>query len=124
MDEKELFFDENESWINLDSGIATIGITKESANKVKEFIFINLPKISQVIKKGEVYVSLEAVKWSGHLQSPLSGEVIEINQKVFEEPSLINKSPYEAWIVKLKLSNPQEKTSLLTYTQKKELTKK
>jgi glycine cleavage system H protein len=123
MNEKELFFDENESWISIDSDIATIGITKESADKVKEFVFANLPKVGEVVKKGDIYLSLEAVKWSGHIQSPLSGEIIEVNEKIFDDPSLINKSPYDTWIIKLRLSNQQEKASLLSYEQKQEIKK-
>ena len=123
MDEKKLFFDEKESWISIDSDIATVGITKDSAEKVKEFVFIDLPKEGKTIKKGEVYVSLEAVKWSGHIESPLSGEIIEVNHELFDEPSLINECPYDSWIIKLKLSNPQEKASLLTYEQRKEARK-
>jgi len=123
MDEKDLFFDEKESWVSIDSDIATIGITKDSAEKVKEFVFIDLPKKGKTIKKGEVYVSLEAVKWSGHIESPLSGEIVEVNERLFDQPSLINNSPYDSWIIKLRLSNPQEKASLLTYEQRIEAKK-
>jgi len=91
-----------ESWAKISGDTATIGITEESAKKVKEFVFIKLPKKGDKIKKGEKYVSLEAVKWSGHLTSPVSGEVIDVNESLEDNPSKLNKNP-DTWIVKLKI---------------------
>lgn len=94
--------EDGNSWIVTEKGVATVGINKASASKVKEFIFIKLPQKGP-IKKGQTYVSLEAVKWSGHLPSPVSGDVIEVNQELYDEPSRINKDPYGSWIMKVRL---------------------
>jgi glycine cleavage system H protein len=59
---------------------------------------------------------LEAIKWSGHLSSPLSGEIIEVNKPLFDDPSIINKDPYEkGWIVKLKISDKNELKDLMKF---------
>ncbi len=118
-------FNKDYSWVKIEDEVATLGIVKEAANQVQEFVFIMLPQVGRVIKKDEVYVTLEAVKWSGHLTSPVSGEIIEVNQMLFDEPSLINKNPYDSWIVKIKMSDKAELEELMSeeeamvYYQKK-----
>ena len=110
---KDLKYNEDYSWIKLNGDIAIVGVLGTSAKKVKEFVFIQLPKKNKKIKKGERYISLEAVKWSGHLSSPFSGEVIEVNEELFDEPSKINENPYQEWIIKIKLDNKKEIEKLM-----------
>ena len=112
---KDLLYNKDYSWIKIDGDIATLGIIKPSAQKVKEFVFINLPEKGSSIKKGDVYASLEAVKWSGHLSSPLSGVIADVNEEVFDEPSIINEDPYnKGWIAKIKISNKEEVDGLIS----------
>lgn len=111
---KELKYNEDYSWIKIKGDIATVGIIGVSAKKVKEFVFIQLPKKGDNIKQGEKYVSFEAVKWSGHLSSPVSGEIVEVNEELFDEPSKINKNPYEEWIMKIKIEKKEELDNLMT----------
>ena len=109
-----LLYNKDYSWIKIENDIATLGIIKPATDKISEFVFVKLPEKGENIKAGDTYVSLEAVKWTGHLSSPLSGEIIAVNEEVFDEPSIINEDPYKkGWIVKLKLKNPKEKDSLL-----------
>lgn len=110
---KDLLYSKDHSWVRIEGDVATVGITAPSASKVKEFIFIKLPEKGETIRKGESYVSLEAVKWSGHLSSPVSGEIIEVNGPLYDEPSKINKDPYGSWIMRVRMSNPEEKKDLL-----------
>ncbi|MEM7816009.1 MAG: glycine cleavage system protein GcvH [Candidatus Aenigmatarchaeota archaeon] len=110
---EKLLYNKDYSWVKIEGNIATVGVVEPAANKVKEFVFIKLPESGKKIKSGETYVSLEAVKWSGHLSSPVSGEIIEVNEKLFDEPSRINKDPYGSWIMKVRMSNPTEAKSLM-----------
>lgn len=105
---EDLLYNKDYSWVKVKDDIAIVGIIEPAAKKVQEFVFIKLPEKDKEITKGEVYVSLEAVKWSGHLSSPVSGKIIEVNEDLFDEPSEINKNPYESWIMKVKLSNKEE----------------
>jgi len=91
------------SWIKLEGDIAIVGVTKVFMDSIKELAFIELPKPGP-IKAGDTYLSLESVKWSGHVSSPVTGEVIEVNKGLFDEPSKLNKEPYEEWIMKVRLS--------------------
>jgi glycine cleavage system H protein len=102
------FYDDNYTWIQLHEDTISVGIVKPAADLVKEFVFIQLPKVNTKIKRGEVYVSVEAVKWSGHMKSPVSGTIVEVNDSLFDEPSKINKEPYKEWIAKIKLSDNSE----------------
>lgn len=111
---KDLKYNKDYSWIKIDGDVATLGIFEPGAKKIKEFVFIMLPKKGDKLKKGEKYVSLEAIKWSGHLSSPVSGEIIEVNDPLYDNPSEINKEPYKNWIVKIKMSNIKEVDDLLS----------
>lgn len=114
-----LKYDKDYSWIKIDGDTALVGITGPAATKAKEFAFIKLPEKGGKIKQGETYVSLEAVKWSGHLSSPVSGEIIEVNDPLFDEPSKINKEPYKSWIMKVRLDDVKETDNLLTSNEAK-----
>lgn len=99
--------------------VVIVGLIEPSVKKAREFVFINLPKQGSQVKKGDVYVSLEAVKWSGHVPSPVSGEVIEVNSLLFDSPSTINKDPYgKGWIMKVKIKKPEELNLLLDAKEK------
>lgn len=112
---KNLLYNQDYSWLKIDDDIATLGIVKPAADKVKEFVFIKLPEVGKTIKKGDIYSSLEAVKWTGHLSSPLTGQIEAVNDEVFDEPSIINEDPYgKGWIAKIKLTKPEEKNELLS----------
>ncbi|MFW6282900.1 MAG: glycine cleavage system protein H [Minisyncoccales bacterium] len=111
---QNLLYNKDYSWVKIDGDIATLGVIEPATSKVKEFVFIKLPEEGQKVKKGEDYVSLEAIKWSGHLSSPVSGEVVEVNSSLFDEPGIINQDPYKkGWIVKVKMTNKEEKKELL-----------
>ncbi|MDZ7611203.1 MAG: glycine cleavage system H protein [Candidatus Moranbacteria bacterium] len=111
---EDLLYNEDYSWAKVDGDTAALGIVGPAASRVKEFVFVQLPEVGEKLKKGDTYVSLEAVKWSGHLSSPFSGEVVEVNEEIFDEPGKINQDPYgEGWIVKIKLDNKKETEDLL-----------
>ena len=110
---ENLRYNKDYSWVKIDKNIATVGVVGPAAKKVKEFVFIKLPEKGKKIKKGDTYVSLEAVKWSGHLSSPVSGEIVEVNEALFNEPSKINKDPYNSWVMKVKLSDSDEIKELI-----------
>ena len=89
------------SWIKKEDNLLIVGITEEAVKKAQDFVFIELPKKGP-IKEGQVYISLESVKWSGHEPSPVTGEIVEVNDPLFDDPTQINKDPLNAWIMKVK----------------------
>ena len=112
---ENLRYNKDYSWVKLEGDTAVLGVIKPAADRVKEFVFIKLPKKGQAVKAGEVYASVEAVKWSGHLSSPFTGEIIEVHDELFDDPAIINRNPYgEGWIAKIRLAKPEEKDGLLS----------
>ena len=101
------------NWVKLEGEIATIGVTKLGVKKTKEIAFIELPVKGDKFKRGEEYAVMEAVKWAGSLKMPLSGEVIEVNEKLIDDPSLLNKDPYQNWIAKIKIERKEEIEKLM-----------
>ncbi|MFP4112482.1 MAG: glycine cleavage system protein H [Candidatus Woesearchaeota archaeon] len=99
-----LLYNKDSSWIKIEGDIAAIGVIEPIAKVLKEFLFIKLPE-QKTIKAGEVYVSLETLKWSGHLTSPLTGKIIETNESLYDEPNKINEKPYESWILKMEIDD-------------------
>jgi glycine cleavage system H protein len=116
---KDLKYNTDNSWIKIEDNIATIGMIPLACEKVKEFVFIQLPEKEKMITKGENYVSLEAIKWSGHLSSPLSGKIIEVNESLFDEPIKINQDPYGSWIIKIQIGDKAEIDELMQYEDAK-----
>lgn len=100
----DLLYNKDSSWVKVDGDIATVGIIEPSAKIVKEFLFIKLPELKH-LDQGDNYLSLEAMKWSGHLSSPVTGEIIKIHDKLYDEPETINQHPYKQWIIKVKLTD-------------------
>ena len=114
---KDLKYNKDYSWVMIDGKTATFGIIGSCAKKVKEFVFINLSEKGKDIKSGDIYVSVEAIKWSGHLSSPLSGKIIDVNDSLFDEPEKINKDPYGSWIVRLELKDLKDVQNLMDYQE-------
>lgn len=101
-------------WVSVSNGIGTIGITDYAQKALGDVVFIELPSVGTVLQKKDNLGAVESVKAASDIYAPVSGEVVEVNASVSEEPSLINSSPEEnAWIAKIKLSKPEELDLLL-----------
>jgi len=122
---EKLYYNDDYSWVRLDGDTAIVGVSDFGAKLVKQFVFVELPKKGKEIKKGDVYVSLESIKWSGHLKSPVSGTIVDVNESLFDNPEIINKEPYgKGWIMKVKLSDKNELKELMNADQIIEWVKK
>ncbi|MCD6464152.1 glycine cleavage system protein H [Candidatus Woesearchaeota archaeon] len=105
-------------WVKIENDNALLGVTKPAARAVKLFVFAEFCiNKDEVVKKGDDLIILEAEKWSGRLTSPLTGKVLSINEAVVDNPELINKDPYNTWLVKLALEKKQELQELMDSKQ-------
>lgn len=112
---KDLTFTKDHEWIKKDGELFTIGITDYAQDQLGDVVFLELPSVGKIFKKGDPIAVVESVKAASDIYAPLSGEVVEINDEVVTTPELINTSPFErAWLVKLKSSNPDELSELLS----------
>ena len=109
-------------WAKVDGDTATIGITWYAQDALGEIVHFEPPEQGSSVAKDESYGEVESVKAVSDLVSPLSGEVVEVNQAVVGEPEKINEDPYgEGWLIKVRLSDPSEVEELLDVSAYKEL---
>ncbi len=117
----ELKYTEDHEWAKIEGDVATVGITDYAQGELGDVVFVELPEVGTTIEKGDTFGTIEAVKAVADLFAPLSGEVIEVNEKLGSEPETVNKDPYgEGWMIKVKLSNPAEADDLMNADQYKE----
>ncbi|KAJ6946845.1 glycine cleavage system H protein [Populus alba x Populus x berolinensis] len=101
-------------WVKHEGSVATIGITDHAQDHLGEVVFVDLPEADDSVSQGKSFGAVESVKATSDINSPISGEIVEVNTQLSETPGLINKSPYEeGWMIKVKPSNPSEIESLL-----------
>lgn len=97
-----------------DDDIVLIGITDYAQGELGDIVYLELPKVGSTYGKHDVFGTIEAVKAVSELFSPLSGEVVEVNGRLDKEPALVNTDPYgDGWMIKLRLSDPDERDELL-----------
>ena len=120
---KKFKFTKDHEWLNLQEDIATVGITDYAQGQLGDIVFIEMPQVSTKIAASESFGAIEAVKTVADLFSPVSGEVIDINDNLDSNPDLVNSDPYkEGWIVKLKVDNNDEINELMNYDEYQEFT--
>ena len=119
---ENLRYTKEHEWAKMENDMVLIGITDYAQNELGDIVFVELPKIGDTAESMKPCGSIEAVKSVSDIYAPVSGEIIEINQELESNPQLINQDPYgEGWIVKIKMSNPQEWDQLLSPKDYKDL---
>ena len=114
----ELKFTKEHEWVMIDNELATIGISDFAQEQLDDIVSIELPKSGSIFRQGQTIAIVDSVKASSDIYTPISGEIMEINEELIEKPEMINQSPYElGWIVKIKPSNVAEFESLMTKEQ-------
>ena len=110
----ELKYSEQHEWITLEGGVGTVGITDYAQGELGDIVFVELPDVGDVLEKGQSFGTVEAVKTVEDLYSPVSGEVIEINDTLEDNAEQVNSDPYsDGWMIKLRLEKPEEVDQLL-----------
>jgi glycine cleavage system H protein len=118
----ELKYTKDHEWLKIENTFAFIGITEFAQSELGDIVFVDLDSEGEILDKEEVFGSIEAVKTVSDLFMPVSGEVIEYNKLLDDNPELINSDPYgEGWIIKIKISDLTELNSLLNADAYKDL---
>ncbi len=119
---ENLKYTKDHEWARIEDDVATVGITDFAQSELGDIVYVELPEVGSRTVQNESFGTIEAVKAVSDLFAPLSGEVVEVNEALADQPELINKDPYgEGWIIKIKLSNPDEVNNLLSKEQYEEL---
>ena len=102
-------------WVEVDGDTATVGITNHAQESLGDIVFIDLPTVGKEVKSNEELCVIESVKAASDIYAPIDGEVIEINNNLSDDASIVNQDPENTgWIFKLKISNPDQYSSLMT----------
>jgi glycine cleavage system H protein len=119
---EELKYTEEHEWVAIEEDIATIGISDFAQSQLGDVVFVELPEVGDELEAGKPFGVVESVKAVSDVYSPLSGEVVEINEELPDAPETLNTSPYEdGWLIKIRLSDPQELDDLLDVAAYQEL---
>ena len=109
-----LKFTDDHEWLDIDGDIATVGITAHATEQLGDLVFVELPEAGAVFVQGDTAATLESVKAASDVFAPLAGEIIESNDAIVDDPSIVNTDPTGAgWFIKIKLSDPAELDSLM-----------
>src|SRR5947207_6662775 len=112
---EDLKYAKSHEWVRVAGDVATIGITDHAQHELTDVVFVELPAVGRKVKAGEACAVVESVKTASDIYSPVSGEIIEVNKTVADNPALVNTEPYKnGWFYKIKLLQAAEVNSLLS----------
>ncbi|WP_437397461.1 glycine cleavage system protein GcvH [Flagellimonas lutimaris] len=111
----ELKYTKDHEWVKIDGDIATVGITDFAQSELGDIVYVEVETVDETLDKEEVFGTVEAVKTVSDLFLPLSGEIVEFNEALEDEPEKVNSDPYgDGWMVKIKMSEASEVDDLMS----------
>ena len=110
---EDLQYTKSHEWVRIEGDTATIGITDHAQDELGDVVFVELPDVGKTIAAGESFGSIESVKAVSELFAPMSGEVVAVNPQLKDHPESVNTSPHETWMVRLRLTDPSARGSLM-----------
>jgi len=110
----DLKYTKSHEWVRVAGNTATVGLSDHAQQELTDVVFVELPDVGRKINAGDACAVVESVKTASDIYSPLSGEILETNRAVVDDPALVNRDPYDAgWFFKIKLADPAELNGLL-----------
>lgn len=110
----DLHYTEQHEWISIEGDLGTIGITDYAQSELGDVVFVELPEVGDTLEKGQVFGTVEVVKTAEELYSPVSCQVLEVNETLEDNAEQVNADPYgEGWLIKVRLDDPEEVADLL-----------
>lgn len=118
----DLKYTKDHEWVRINGSEATVGITDFAQRELGDIVYVDVNTVGETVDKEAVFGTVEAVKTVSDLFMPLSGEVVEMNKDIDSAPESVNQDPYgKGWMIKIKMSNPSEVSSLLSADDYKKL---
>ncbi|MHB1131998.1 MAG: glycine cleavage system protein GcvH [Chloroflexota bacterium] len=112
---KELKYSKEHEWVKVEGEVAVIGITDFAQSELGDVVFLDLPKQGDSVTANETFGVVESVKAASDLYSPVTGQIVAVNDRLLNEPELVNKSPYgDAWMLRVQMADAKELESLLS----------
>lgn len=111
-----LLYTKTDEWAKREDGKVRVGVTDYAQKMLKDIVGVELPEVGDEVKKGDVVATLESIKTTADVYAPVSGKIVEVNERLLEEPELVNKDPYgDGWIVLIEASDESELQDLLDH---------
>jgi len=112
---ENLYYTKSDEWLKVEDDIGIIGIADYAQDQLGDIVYLEKVKIDKKLKQGENLTTIESVKAVSDVNAPVAGEIIEVNEKLLDDASIINKDPYgEGWIAKIKIENKDELKNLMS----------
>ena len=115
-----LKYNKEHLWVKVEGNTAYVGITDYAQDQLGEVLYVDLPEEDQEFSKGDLFSEVESAKVNSTLLLPFTGVVLEVNERLDEEPEYINEAPYDAWIAKFELNDPKELDDMISAAEYKE----
>lgn len=111
---KDLYYTKDHEWLKLEGETALIGLCDYAQEHLGEIVYVELPSEDDEFEAGDAVAAIESTKAASDLFAPVAGSVVEVNEELEDSPELLNEKPYDAWVCKLKLANPDDVKELLS----------
>ncbi len=111
---ENLKYSKDHEWVEVDGETAVIGITNYAQVQLGDIVYVELPEIGIIVDKDEAICAVESVKTAADVITPVSGEVLEVNEELEDSPELINEDPYSAWIMKIQMNDISDLDDLMS----------
>lgn len=112
--ENDLLYTNDDEWIRVDGDEATIGVSDYAQDSLSDIVYLELPEVGESFAEGDAFGVVESVKAAADLYMPVSGEIVEVNEALLDEPEAVNEDPYgKAWMVRIKLSDKSQLDALM-----------
>lgn len=110
----DLYYDQEHVWARVEGNTVTIGMTEFGQDLAGEIVYVEVPRVGREVSQGEAFMSMESGKWVGRIRAPLSGTIVEANEEVEWESTIVNEDPYgEGWLAKIEANDLSELDSLM-----------
>lgn len=108
-----LRYAESHEWVKVEGNVAVIGVSDYAQSEMGDITYVDIPEVGDEFEKGDVFGALESVKASSDLYCPVSGKVVEVNEELLDAPEKVNEDAFEAYLIKVEMSDPSEINALL-----------
>jgi len=110
----DLRFSEEHEWVSVDGDVATVGISNFAQEQLGDVVFVELPEVGRTVNRGDEVAVVESVKAASEIYTPLTGEIVEVNAALADEPATVNESPEaDGWFFRVRMSNAAEVDELM-----------
>src|SRR5574344_490713 len=118
-----LYYSESHEYVRVEGEYGYVGITDYAQHALGNVVYVDMPEVDDEVEAGEDFGAVESVKAASDLISPVTGTVVEVNEELEDAPELLNKDPYENWIIKVEMSDPTELDNLMDAAAYEEMCK-